>query len=146
MKRKSTESAGAYRLDDIAGFLLRKAYQRASGNLMRRIGEHDLTPMQFSVLVRLRERRQVSQNELGRLAAMDPPTAHGVVRRLKARHLIDANPDPADKRLVLLSLTPVGAELVERLVPMAEASNVETLAVLSEAEQRTLIDLLRRIG
>jgi DNA-binding MarR family transcriptional regulator len=146
MKRKGTETVGVYRLDDVAGFLLRKAYQRASGNLMRRIGEHDLTPMQFSVLVRLRERGQVSQNELGRLAAMDPPTAHGVVRRLKARALIAANPDPADKRLVLLSLTAKGAELVESLIPVSIGSNEETLSPLTEGEQRLLIDLLRRIS
>jgi len=39
-----------YRLEDQVGFLLRRAYLRASSNLVARIGSYDLTAPQFAPL------------------------------------------------------------------------------------------------
>jgi hypothetical protein len=76
MPRTSTKAATgvepAYRLEDQVGFLLRRAYQRVSSNLIERIGPSDLTAPQFATLARLYERGTLSQNLLGRLVAMEP--------------------------------------------------------------------------
>jgi hypothetical protein len=80
MQRTSTKATSAttapvesaYRLEDQVGFLLRRAYQRASSNLVERIGPYDLTAPQFATLARLYERGALSQNLLGRLVAMEP--------------------------------------------------------------------------
>src|SRR4051794_26872747 len=77
-----------YTLDDQIGFLLRRAYQRASSNLVERIGTYDLTAPQFATLARLYERGLLSQNLLGRLVAMEPANIRDVVRRLKKRRLV----------------------------------------------------------
>jgi MarR family transcriptional regulator, lower aerobic nicotinate degradation pathway regulator len=137
--------ADTYSLDNQIGFLLRRAYQRASSNLLARIGDHDLTIPQFSVLARLRERGCVSQNLLGRLVAMEPANIRDVVLRLKKRRLIRTERDPNDGRLVLLSLTPAGALLVEKLLPLSIASTAASLAPLRPDEQETLFSLLHRI-
>ena len=141
----ATAKSSAYRLDDQIGFLLRRAYQRASANLVTRIGAFDLTIPQFSVLARLHERECVSQNLLGRLVAMEPANIRDVVLRLKKRRLIRSERDSADGRLILLRLTPAGAALVETLLPLSIASTAASLAPLRPDEQVTLFSLLHRI-
>ena len=48
----------------------------------------ELTPTQFTALLKTVELGRITQNHLGRLAAMDPATIQGVVRRLMARGLM----------------------------------------------------------
>src|SRR5260370_27735578 len=118
MLRTSTKAATgvepAYRLEDQVGFLLRRAYQRASSNLIDRIGPYDLTAPQFATLARLYERGTLSQNLLGRLVAMEPANIRDVVRRLKKRRLILTRSPPHCGRLSLVSLTASGLPVVNK--------------------------------
>lgn len=144
--RRKAASGAAYRLDDQIGFLLRRAYQRASANLIGRIGEHDLTAPQFATLARLRELGQVSQNLLGRLVVMEPANIRDVVRRLGKRGLLRVRPDVNDGRQLLVSLTPRGRALVGKLIPRELDSTAETLEPLTAGERATLCKLLRRLA
>lgn len=150
MPRTSTRAARGrergYRLDDQIGFLLRRAYQRASANLLERIGHHGLTAPQFATLARLHEHGRLSQNLLGRLVAMEPANIRDVVQRLKRRRLVAMERDPADGRQLLISLTPTGSSLVQQLLPVEVACTAKTLAPLAPSERQILYDLLRRIA
>jgi MarR family transcriptional regulator, lower aerobic nicotinate degradation pathway regulator len=150
MPKTSTSRAdrdiGVYKLDDQVGFLLRRAYQRASANLIDKIGTYDLTPAQFAALARLYERTKVSQNLLGRLVAMEPANIRDVVLRLKKRRLVRTERDPADGRLILVSLTPTAISLVQSLLKVEMECTSKTLAPLDEDERRILYDLLRRLA
>jgi DNA-binding MarR family transcriptional regulator len=136
----------AYRLEDQVGFLLRRAYQRASSNLIDRIGPYDLTAPQFATLARLYERGTLSQNLLGRLVAMEPANIRDVVLRLKKRRLIMTRRDPDDGRLILVSLTSAGNSLVEKLLPIEIECTARTLAVLNANERKLLYELLDRLA
>lgn len=144
--RRRAPAGTAYRLDDQIGFLLRRAYQRASANLAGRIGEHDLTAPQFATLVRLRELGHVSQNLLGRLVVMEPANIRDVVQRLGKRGLLRVRPDSSDGRQVVVSLTPRGRALVDKLIPHELASTARTLSPLNAEERATLYRLLGRIA
>jgi MarR family transcriptional regulator, lower aerobic nicotinate degradation pathway regulator len=135
-----------YSLDDQVGFLLRRAYQRASANLVERIGDHRLTAPQFATLARLYERGALPQNRLGRLVVMEPANIRDVVQRLKRRRLVATERDPEDGRQLLIRLTPGGHALVQRLLPVERTATAETLAPLAPAERRVLCDLLRRLA
>jgi DNA-binding MarR family transcriptional regulator len=149
MPRTSTRQAAAeesYRLDDQVGFLLRRAYQRASANLVERIAVHDLTAPQFATLARLYERGKLSQNLLGRLVVMEPANIRDVVQRLRRRRLVATERDPEDGRQILIRLTPSGLALVRKLLPVEIACTKRTLAPLAPAERLVLYDLLRRLA
>jgi len=151
MQRTSTKAAArrlesGYRLEDQVGFLLRRAYQRASSNLVDRIGPHDLTAPQFATLARLYERGPLSQNLLGRLVAMEPANIRDVVLRLKKRGLVGTRRDPTDRRLILIDLTSAGVSLVEELLPIEIECTARTLAPLSSHQKRLLYDLLGKLA
>lgn len=134
-----------YRVEDQIGYLLRRAHQRATAVFQSMIGDDEITPTQYSSLVKLLEHEELSQNRLGRLVAMDKATTQGVVRRLKARELLTSRPDPGDARRVLLKLTASGRRLVERLAANGPDVSREILKPLPPAQQKVLVDLLRRI-
>jgi DNA-binding MarR family transcriptional regulator len=134
-----------FRVDDQVGFLLRLAHQKANANLAARLSTLDLTPPQATVLARLLERGELSQNLLGRLVAMESANIRDVVIRLRRRRLIATKKSKDDARVVLLSLTRSGLELARSLIPISIDSVAATLAVLSAREQTALRQLLRKI-
>jgi MarR family transcriptional regulator, lower aerobic nicotinate degradation pathway regulator len=144
---KATASAPPrpYRIEDQIGYLLRRAHQRASAIFQTSIGDPNITPTQYSSMVKLHEYNELSQNLLGRLVGMDKATMQGVVRRLKDRGLVDSRPDPGDARRTLLSLTLDGQRIVAKLVMNGPAVSRETLKPLSSPEQRQLLELLSKI-
>src|SRR6185312_1472815 len=145
--KKQSEPKGAvnaprpYRIEEQIGYLLRRAHQRASAIFQTGIGDPNITPTQYSSMVKLNEYTELSQNLLGRLVGMDKATMQGVVRRLKDRRLVDSRPDPGDARRTLLSLTTGGQNIVNKLLLNGPAVSRETLKPLNGAEQRQLLDL-----
>lgn len=138
-----SEPKAPYILDDQVGFVLRRANQRHLAIFAEAIP--DLTPMQFTVLVRLHDHGPLSQNHLGRLAAMDAATVKGVVERLQRQALLDTAPDPEDRRRLRVSLTAAGAALCQRLMAQALAVSARTLAPLSPDEARQFLALLNKL-
>ena len=134
----------AYQLDGQIGFVLRKAHQRHVSIFGDHIG--DFTPPQFAALAKLYEVDETSQNQLGSLIAMDAATIKGVIDRLKARGLVHLTKHEVDKRRLQVSLTAEGRQVVERMLPFAQAITEETLAPLTEREAATLMKLLARIA
>ena len=144
-KPASSPASRPYRIEEQVGYLLRRAHQRASSIFQVSIGDPNITPTQYSSMVKLHEYTELSQNHLGRLVGMDKATMQGVVRRLKERRLVDSRPHPGDARRTLLSLTTEGHRLITRLLVNGPAVSRETLKPLSNQEQRQLLELLSRI-
>jgi DNA-binding MarR family transcriptional regulator len=134
-----------YRLEEQVGFLLRLAGQRHAAIFQAMVPD-GLTPTQFAALVRLAELGACSQNELGRQTAMDVATVKGVVDRLKAKGMVRASPDPADRRRTILSVAPGYRGRIEALHAAGHEISAATLEPLTEAEAATLNALLRRIA
>jgi MarR family transcriptional regulator, lower aerobic nicotinate degradation pathway regulator len=143
--RRERSASGGYVLTDQVGHLLRRAHQRHTALFQEMIGAAQLTPTQFAALVRIREQGELSQNELGRMAAMDPATTQGVVHRLEQRGLVRRRSDPGDKRLSLLSLTASGEALAQSAIEIARGITDATLAPLTPGEQAIFLALLKKL-
>jgi DNA-binding MarR family transcriptional regulator len=134
----------SYVLDEQVGFILRQVWQRHSSIFSREIGTN-LTPTQWAALSKLAETGPCSQNQLGRLTAMDVATIKGVIDRMTARGLTETSQDPEDGRRLLVSLTRAGQQLAEKLAPNAIAITRETLAPLDAKEREMLMALLNKL-
>jgi DNA-binding MarR family transcriptional regulator len=142
--KKGVRPRPLYILDDQIGFILRQVWQRHATIFTRDIGDN-LTPTQWAALAKLTETGPCSQNQLGRLTAMDVATIKGVIDRLTARGLTETSPDPDDGRRLLVSLTRAGQQTAEKAAPNALAISKETLAPLDARERETLVALLSRL-
>jgi len=143
-KKSAKQTKPPYVLDEQVGFMLRQVWQRHSAIFSRDIGTN-LTPTQWAALSKLAETGPCSQNQLGRLTAMDVATIKGVIDRLTARGLTETSQDPEDGRRLLVSLTRAGQQLAEKLAPNAIAITRETLAPLDAKERELLMALLNKL-
>lgn len=78
-------------------------------------------------------------------AGISKGTLTGVARTLESRGLVTRTPHPSDGRLVMLSLTESGEELMSTLFPAFNAEEAFVTARLSTKECDRLASLLRRI-
>jgi DNA-binding MarR family transcriptional regulator len=145
LARRLSDPAG-YRLEAQIGFVLRRAHQKATGIFNSVMGEFGVTPTQFAALAKLDDVGRVSQNELGRLTAMDPATIWGVVNRLIKQGYVAQSADPDDARLVMVDLTDAGRRATLRMKAVAAEVSRETLTPFTEGEARQLLALLGRLG
>ncbi len=145
MQVKLSDTLDGYVVDNQVGFLLRRAHQRHAAIFGDAMATAELTPMQFTALVKTVEAGRITQNRLGRLAAMDPATIQGVVRRLAERGLLLRQPDPADRRTVVLEATEAGLALARAAVASARRVTEATLAPLDPEERRQFLSLLRKM-
>src|ERR1700744_1711506 len=144
LKRNTKPVRLPYVLDEQIGFILRQVSQRHAVIFARDIGA-DLTPTQWAALAKLAETGPCSQNQLGRLTAMDVATIKGVIDRLTARGLTETSADPEDGRRLRVSLTRAGQQLADKAAPNALAITRETLAPLDAKERETLVALLSKL-
>ena len=87
----------------------------------------------------------MSLSGLAEAIGVDAPYATIIVDSLEERGLVARQPDPADRRRKLVSLTPEGCEAIERLQRI-EREPPPGFARLSAAELDTLEGLLRRVA
>lgn len=132
-----------YILDDQVGYLLRRVTQRHLAIFSAHLP--GLTTMQFACLVRLHQGGPMSQNQLGRAAAMDAATVKGVVGRLETLGLVARRADPGDRRRLMVEITGTGAALIADSYAAAHRVTEATLAPLSAPERATLMALLARL-
>jgi MarR family transcriptional regulator for hemolysin len=76
---------------------------------------HGMTRAQLIILARLKLQPELSQNELATLAEVTPMTIARLIDRLEALGLVKRCPDPEDRRIWRLRLTPAAAPMVREI-------------------------------
>jgi DNA-binding MarR family transcriptional regulator len=110
--------------------------------------EHGLEPGWHDVLATLRRQGPPYRLRPSDFSGALMLTSSGTTKRLdklEQAGLIARENDPQDRRAILISLTPKGLELMERLTPAHLENERRILAALSAAEQRQLAAALRKL-
>ena len=76
---------------------------------------------------------------------MAQSTAAGVAARMEKKGLIESLPSENDRRVKRVRITASGAETLRRAIETMERGEKQMLSALDEAEQETLIALLRKV-
>jgi DNA-binding MarR family transcriptional regulator len=143
--RRGARLAGSVSPSDQAwALLLQVAFERVHAHFAAVVAELDLAPMQAKALHELDVEQPISMRELSRRLRADPSNVTGLIDRLEARGLVERRPDPNDRRIKGLALTPAGAKLRQRLFERLYSAP-RSLADLSQRDQRCLRDVLERI-
>ena len=130
-------------LRSLVGYQIRRtdiAMRQAFG---RRIGEpYGLTPVEFSVLVLLGERGQLTHKQLSEALAVAPSNMVLVVGRLRKRVLIERTRNPDDGRSIFLLLSEAGHALQQ--AAQAEVERMED-EMFESMDRRTRVQLLHAL-
>jgi DNA-binding MarR family transcriptional regulator len=144
-----TESAGAGSADPFTA----ESNQRVSGEevaalrgavliLARRLRHQqagdELSPSESAVMGRIGRAGPTTPGQLAKSEHVQPPSMTRIIERLEARGFLRRDPDPSDRRQVLVSRTPAGNDFVERSRAVRTAWLTEQLEQLSSADQRAI--------
>ena len=107
----STASAAA--VSELAS-RLRLAITRTARRLRQEAGT-DLSPSQTAALATIDRHGPLTPSELASLERVQRPTATRIVARLEEQDLVDRAADPGDRRSYIVTATPKGRALLQRL-------------------------------
>ena len=110
--------------------------------------EHGLEPGWHDVLATLRRSGPPFRLRASEFSGALMLTSSGITKRLdrlEQAGLIKRDPDPHDRRGVLITLTPAGIELIDNVTEAHMANEARLLSALSEAERDRLAGLLRKL-
>lgn len=77
----------------------------------------DVSPEQWRLLLQLAEHQPQSQGQLADPVLNDYPNITRLIDGLERRGLVEREPDPGDRRSVLVSLTETGKSLLDQWLP-----------------------------
>lgn len=144
---KDQFSEGGIVVENAIGFWVHRVYQASRNEMFRAFREHgeDVTPEQWTVLIRLWERDGRNQNDLSDATFRDRPTMSRILDSMEARGLVERHPDENDRRARCIRLTRKGRELKKKLVPIAEEIVERMIAGIAERDLVTTRVTLRRM-
>ncbi|GAA5116171.1 MarR family winged helix-turn-helix transcriptional regulator [Pseudonocardia adelaidensis] len=144
----TTEGAGRMTADPAAGPSLLYAVKQVELAVRSRLDEllrpSGTTVVQYTALTALARRDGLTSAELARNAFVTPQSMGDLVTALERRDLVTRHPDPRHARRLLISLTPAGRDLLERMESQVRALEERMLGDLTTAERAELRDYLNR--
>ena len=132
-------------LQDCKVFLLAKAYQKAHGELKKRLFPYRMTNMQNLVLEGLWYKKGVTATKLGKLLTLDKATLSVVLDRMEKDGWIVKRQSLEDRRLFLLYPTKKANRMKKKLVKARKEANEKLLEKLSQVEKILLGRMLRNL-
>jgi DNA-binding MarR family transcriptional regulator len=127
------------------GYLVNRVARSMAHQLAEVLAPAGIGIGQWAVLLFLWSRDGMSQAELSRQVAIEPPTMVRTIDRMERDGLVTRVREPTDGRISRVRLTERGRALRDELVPKAVAVNARNLARMTDAEARTLHRVLRRL-
>ncbi|MET3335067.1 MULTISPECIES: MarR family winged helix-turn-helix transcriptional regulator [Bradyrhizobium] len=127
------------------GFMLRLAQLKFFEGFYEEFAALGLTPATYAIFAVIRDNPGVPPSSLAGLLRLRLPNLIKILNELESSGFIKRNRSKSDRRAVELMLTPKGAKLIAEGAKLTEPYNRKMLAPLSEAEQRTLLELLNRM-
>jgi MarR family 2-MHQ and catechol resistance regulon transcriptional repressor len=141
-------SRGAPRDALALGTLLKlaRAHDTLAAALQREAEAHGLTLPQLAVLEALLHLGPMSQGELGRKLLRSQPNMTAALSALQALGWVSRERKPEDRRVLVVSLTPEGREVVAEAFAAHAHATTALLGALSAPEQEELGRLCRKLG
>jgi DNA-binding MarR family transcriptional regulator len=142
MARHKAREMAVVRLERSPIHLLHRAGQCASDVFQGEMGEGDLTPRQYAVLVAVSQNEGLSQTHLVEKTGVDRSTLADIVRRMLKKGLLQRRRTKDDARAYAVKLTEEGWRILKTADPLAKRVDDKILAALPGVQrERFLQDL-----
>ena len=110
------------------------------------LAAHDVSMWGYAVLTALADEPMRTQAALARAIGADKTRIIATLDRLQERGLIEREPDPEDRRVRLLRLTPDGRRTYDSVRAGIRLVEEEVLSGLTPADRRAFVRALQRLG
>jgi DNA-binding MarR family transcriptional regulator len=104
-----------------------------------------LSPLEYAILVAVRDNKAVTQSELAAVLKMQLPNLVKILSRMEASGTIRRKRSARDKRAVELSLSADGERRADQASRLGASFNAQTLAPLDRQERAAFLQMLARL-
>jgi DNA-binding MarR family transcriptional regulator len=104
-----------------------------------------LSPLEYAILVVVRDNKTVTQSELAAVLKMQLPNLVKILSRMEETGILKRKRSARDRRAVELSLSAAGERRADEASRLGQNFNARTLSVLSKAEQAAFLQMLVRL-
>jgi len=108
-----------------------------------------LTDVQFNLMMLLKYQsgpeEGLSQAQLSNMMLVNRANITSIIDRMEKAGLVVRTPAPSDRRSHIIKLTNRGRELLDRIEPLYTKEVKRIMAVLKQAQQKTLIAMLEKV-
>ena len=104
-----------------------------------------LSPLEYAILVAVRDNKTVTQSELAAVLKMQLPNLVKILSRMEETGVLKRKRSTRDKRAVELSLSAAGERRADEASRLGERFNAHTLSALSKPEQTAFLQMLVRL-
>ncbi|MEL7423158.1 MAG: MarR family transcriptional regulator [Bacteroidota bacterium] len=136
-------------LEDVYVYLLERTIREVKRDFNRRLKAAfpglTITSDQWVILKRISEREALNQREVAAVTGKDPASITRTLDLLAKKNWVERQDVPGDRRAYQVVLTREGQELVEQLIPLAQATREAGLADVSAEEFESLKRVLNKI-
>ena len=133
------------RLDGSTGFMLRLAQLRVYDAFHATMAAHGLTPTRYSLLAVLHDNPNLRPGQIAEARRVKPSNMATLLAQFETEGLIERRGNPAERRTVLIRLSPAGEALFAEITAPVAALEEESVAMLSPIERVLLRSLLARL-
>ncbi len=102
-----------------------------------------LTTGEGRVLFNVRRSGPIRQSALAERLGIEAMTLSGLIDRLEGKGYVERQPDPADRRAKLVSLTEAGANVVARIEPIAAGIRSDAAIGIDPDDWKRVLAALR---
>lgn len=141
MARDTTTS----KLDRSPLHLLHRAGQCAADIFQAELGEGDLTPRQYAVLITVSLNEGLSQTHLVERTGIDRSTLADIVRRMLKKGLLQRRRTKEDARAYAVKLTEEGWRVLKSAEPLSRKVDERILSALAPSQRDRLLQDLNSI-
>ena len=147
---KPAEPDGVRELDLVAlqqtpGFLVRILQLQNFEAFYPYFESLKLSPLEYAILVAVRDNKSVTQSELAGVLKMQLPNLVKILSRMEETGVLKRKRSTRDKRAVELSLSAAGERRADEASRLGERFNAHTLSALSKPEQTAFLQMLVRL-
>lgn len=133
------------RLQQTPGFMIRILQLENFEAFYPHFRQMKLSPVEYSILVTLRDNEAVTQSELAGVLKMQLPNLVKILSRMEDAGTIKRKRSARDKRAVELSLSAAGRKRAEEASRLGASFNAQTLAPLDKQERAAFLEMLARL-
>jgi MarR family transcriptional regulator, temperature-dependent positive regulator of motility len=127
------------RLDKSPLHMLHRAGQCAAELFQKELGDNDLTPRQYAVLLTVSNEEGLSQTQLVERTGIDRSTMADLMRRMLRKGILQRQRTRKDARTYAVSLTKSGALALKSAEPISRRVDAKILAFLPVDERGRLL-------
>jgi len=133
-------------METTIGRLLYLTHRTVHEELDRRLSQHGASLWNWVLLKEAAHAEGASQRELAQHMGIEPPTLVRHLDKLAQDGMVERRPDPDDRRVVRVVVTPAGFERLQELHAVVHELDAELRGILTKRDVEVLSRALPRIN